>query len=219
MKLADHFRRYLELVSRVDSLFEDVMKNHSELMACKPGCDDCCNVYFELSLIEAFYVSGMFREGVLPAKRAQVLTVAEHVEPEFEKCRAMFRDLAETRSASARQLEDAASRLNMPCPLNEGGMCLLYDHRPITCRLYGTPQKIGDRVVSCPLCGYQQGESYLTVDVNEIQQTLYEYSRDFLLDMIDVKLSGPPGPLFPMPTALRTVFDKDFFLALRKQLT
>ncbi len=218
MNLADHFRRYLELVNRVDSLFENVKKRHSNLMACKPGCNDCCNVYYELSLIEAFYLSGMFREGLLPAKRAQVLAIAKSVEPEFEKCRAMFHGLTEKGSASPRQLEDAASRLNIRCPLNEEGLCVLYDHRPVTCRLYGTPQRIGDRVVSCPLCGYKQGKSYLSVDVNEIQQTLHEYSREFLRDMIGVELSGPPGPLFPVPTALRIVFDKDFFLALRREL-
>ena len=218
MNLADHFRRYLELVNRVDSIFEKVKERHSRLMACKPGCDDCCNVYYELSLIEAFYVSGMFREGILPARRAQVLAVAELVEPEFEKCRAVLQDVAQGGSSPAEQLEDSASLLTIRCPLNEGGLCVLYDHRPITCRLYGTPQKIGDRVMSCPLCGYQKGKSYITVDVNEIQHTLYEYSRDFLIDMIGVELSGPPGPLFPMPTALKTTFDKEFFLTLQQKL-
>lgn len=219
MKLADHIRRYGELLSRVDSLFESVQRHHGPLMACRPGCDDCCHVYFELSLIEAFYVSRMFREHLAPAQRASVLVVADAVEPEFETCRSLFHSVAENACASGELIEDTAARVTIQCPLNDQGMCVLYEHRPITCRLYGTPQKIGGRVISCPRCGFQMGKRYTTVDVNEIHQTIYEYSRDFLLDLIGVKLSGPPGPLFPLATALKTTFDKDFFLALRKRLT
>jgi hypothetical protein len=54
--------------------------------------------------------------------------------------------------------------------------------------------------------------------MNAIQRKLFEYSQDFLMDLVGRAPSAPPGPLFTMPLALRTDFDKDFFLALGKSI-
>ncbi len=57
------------------------------------------------------------------------------------------------------------------------------------------------------------------MDVDEIQARLFEFSREFLMDMIGAAPSTPPGPLFFMATTLQTRFDKDFFLSLKKGLS
>jgi Fe-S-cluster containining protein len=218
MTLQEHIRRYLEFVERADRLFDSVAQAHSELMACKPGCDDCCSVYFELSLLEAFYISGMFQAELWASARERVLQRADKVAPLFEEAKILLERIAQESSKDEEQLHEAASRLKIQCPLNEDKGCMLYEHRPVTCRTYGTPQKIGGRIVSCPRAGFRQGKRYVTVDVNKIQQTLSEYSRDFLKDLAGVSLPEPPGPRFSMPVVLRTSFDRDFFLSLRQGL-
>ncbi|MCA1959847.1 MAG: YkgJ family cysteine cluster protein [Desulfomonile sp.] len=218
MTLKDHIARYLELVARVDSLFQDVARAHPDAVACGPGCDECCSVYFELSLIEAFVVSGMFRSETSGATRDRALQRAAEVEPVFCGLRERLGREAGKAGVENADLHEAASRIKIRCPLNEDKGCVLYEHRPITCRLYGVPQKIGERTVACPRCGFRLGGSYPTVDVNEIQILLFRYSAELLNNLIGVAVPGPPGLLFSMATALRTDFNRQYFLALQKDL-
>jgi hypothetical protein len=215
MTLQEHIQRYLELADQADRLFQSVAARHGDLMRCKLGCDDCCAVYFELSLIEAFVVSGMFTERVSEKSRKRALARADHVEPLYSQAGLLLQQKAAEEGAISAALLEEASRLKIPCPLREDGACILYAQRPITCRLYGTPQKIADRVVSCPKTGFREGEHYVTVDVDALQQRLFEYSRELLIDLIGFAPAEPPGPLFSMPVTLRTRFDKQFFLSLR----
>ncbi len=218
MNLADHLRRYMELTAQADDLFRTVERVHGELMPCKPGCNDCCSVYFELSLIEAFTLSSIFRQNLSPETQSRVLSRAQMVEPLFVDAKTMLQSIGTGDSTDGGDRIDAASRLKIPCPLNEDGACVLYEHRPITCRLYGTPQNIGDRVVSCPKTGFKQGLKYHTVNVHEIQSKLLTFSGEFLSDLLGLTAPVPHGPLFLVPVALRTHFGKEFFLTLGQTL-
>lgn len=215
MKIEEHIRRYLELTARADRLFAAVEKAHGDLMPCKPGCDDCCSVYFELALIEAFTISGMFLRDVTGPCRDRVLARAEVAEPLFREARSL---LAGMGASGSGDVVEYASKLKIPCPLKEDGCCVLYDYRPITCRIYGTPQSIGNRVVSCPRTGFVKGGRYTSVNVDAIHRELYEYSREFLVDLIGVAPAAPPGPLFSVPLALKTSFDRAFFVSLSEAL-
>lgn len=214
MNLQDHISRYLDLVGQAEELFGTVQRSHGDLMACKPGCDDCCHVYFKVSLIEAFVISAMFRQNLSNGAQERVLARSENVEPLFREAEMLLR---RPDSGGKDELLETASKIKIPCPLNEDHTCALYAYRPITCRLYGTPQKIADRVVSCPRCRFSEGSKYMTVDVNEIQRQLYEYSRELLKDLIGIDVPAP-GPGYSLPETLRTVFDKNFFLTLRDSL-
>jgi Fe-S-cluster containining protein len=216
MTLADHIRRYMELTAQADELFAAVERLHGDLMPCKVGCNDCCSVYFELSLIEAFTISGMFRQNLPGNVQERCLSRSEMVEPLFHQAGSLMQTMDGAKTENREERAEAAARLKIPCPLNEDGSCVLYQHRPITCRIYGTPQQIGDRVVSCPRTGFEKGAKYQTVHVETIHRKLYEYSCDLLFDLLGVKPLAPPGPLFILPAVLRTNFDKEFFLSLGK---
>lgn len=218
MTLEEHVCRYLELVADAESLFRSVSTSHGDLMPCKQGCDDCCSVYFELSLIEAFAISGFFARNLSSEHRDSALQRAAQSEPMFNIARKRFQELVDAGERDADDVADAASRLRILCPLNHDGACVLYEHRPITCRIYGAPQKIGDKVLSCPRTLFRKGEKYLTVSVDEINRKLHEYSNEFLMDLIGVLYPEFPGPLFSMPQALQTRFDKEFFLSLKQTL-
>jgi Fe-S-cluster containining protein len=195
-----------------------VAEKHGDLMACKLGCDDCCSVYFELSLIEAFVISGMFRENLQENARRRALERAAQAEPLFREADRILQSKAQGKREVSMELLEEASKIKIPCPLKEDGGCLLYTHRPITCRLYGTPQKIANSVISCPKTGFQKGGHYMTVDVDALQKRLFEYSQEFMKDLIGRAPHEPPGPRFSMPVTLRTLFDKHFFLSLRDSL-
>ncbi len=219
MTLEEHIRRYLELVNHADEIFRAVAEAHPERIACKPGCDDCCSVYFELSLIEAFYLSAMFRRWAPGAAAERILERARETAGAYRDARGALGAGAGREGRGPRDLEDEASRVRIACPLKEMGRCALYEDRPITCRLYGTPEKIRGRVISCPKSGFDPGERYMTVDVDQIQRRLFEYSRDLLQELIDVTISQRPGILFSPAEALETEFDKAYFLSLKKSLS
>ncbi len=200
-------------------MFASVTKAHPESVVCKPGCDDCCNVYFELTLIEAFYLSGIFNTKIGAGARQIALARAERMSTLFFEAKQMLKGVAQRPDGGGRtDALDAASRLRLTCPLNEDHGCILYEDRPITCRLYGTPQKIAEKVVSCPLSGFRKGRSYCTVDVDEVQGMLQQYSNDFLSNLIDTVTPDGAQPFFTMPEALQTKFDKEFFLLLSRAI-
>jgi Fe-S-cluster containining protein len=212
LNLSDHIRRYLDLVARAAGLFGTVAAAYGRFMPCGPGCDDCCSVYFQVSLIEAFYISRMFRETLTREDQQIALAAAHELRARFEDGRRLILDA----TADGRQDEatDIAARLKIPCPLNTGGRCLLYDHRPITCRVYGIPELMaGGKVVACPRTAFMAGSSYPTVNVEELQRVLISHSEDFLRDLVGEENIDSFPLLFTMPEVLITEFDRQYFLS------
>ncbi len=128
------------------------------------------SVYFELSLIEAFVINGMFGEVLVRRATARrVLKRAESLEPRFLQAKESLQALP-SEIIGDDGVQEAAAKIRLQCPMNEAGGCVLYEYRPITCRLYGVPQKIAkNRVVSCPKSEFLKGESYTTVDADEVR--------------------------------------------------
>ena len=68
----------------------------------------------------------------------------------------------------------------MACPLLQKGRCLLYESRPVTCRLYGVPTASGGQAHTCHKAGFQQGGTYTTVDLDAVNQALNQLSSALL---------------------------------------
>lgn len=212
MTLQEHIENHIELLAQTDELFAKIKSSHGHLMPCSSGCDDCCSVLFRLSFIEAFYINGMFHRCAPDSIKKRVLDRIAQSEP-------LFRDaldvLAGTNQKEPDHALETASKLRLPCPFKEDHNCVLYEHRPVTCRLYGTPQKIQDRVVSCPKTGFKIGENYMAVDINRMRILLDNASEQFLKDMLEVNTAGA-GPIFTLPQAIMTDFNRTYFGKLRE---
>jgi hypothetical protein len=93
-------------------------------------------------------------------------------------------------------------------------MCELYDHRPITCRLYGIPTSIGGKGRTCSLSKFEGGKTYPTVDIDKIHGRLQEISGELLRDIAsaNIKLADI---LMPLSMTLMTEFD-DAFMGIEK---
>lgn len=216
MTLEDHVRRYLELAGRADGLFSSVLKAHGDLMPCKPGCDDCCNVFFELGLIEAFVIGGIFRRSAPASVQRRVHSRVEAVEPLFREAKSMLQAISEASPGTDAEIAEAAAKLRLACPMKEDRTCVIYEYRPITCRLYGAPQDLGDRVVTCPRTRFKLGEPYTVVRVKEINDTLARYSLELLKDLIGCDSAATSRLRYSMPAMVKTSFDKEYFLRLRQ---
>jgi Fe-S-cluster containining protein len=131
---------YRRLLGRVDAWFARVLAEHPSKMQCRRGCFDCCLGLFDISIADA----ALLREGLA----ALAAPVREGIEARaralMEKVAAERPELRGARTLDALDedeiddLTDAVGPERCPC-LGEGGECLVYDYRPMVCRLNGAP--------------------------------------------------------------------------------
>jgi len=130
--------RYRQLLAAVDAWFLRCRELPGGEWECRSGCAACCRGLFDITLLDACLLREGF--GQLPeVSRRQIL----------HRARPMLQRLEKRFPGIARDLlipPDAAVTLPLageeatPCSLlDAAGRCLLYDHRPLTCRLYGFP--------------------------------------------------------------------------------
>jgi Fe-S-cluster containining protein len=93
------------------------------------------------------------------------------------------------------------------CPLlNEEEECILYDNRPITCRVYGIPTKVNGRGRVCGNSGFQVGESYPIFDLDGTYEELFVLSKKLLEDL-DQGNPENAALLISVPRAVSTPLD------------
>jgi hypothetical protein len=212
MSLQNHIKNYLGLVGKAEEAFSILSKKYQDKINCRLSCDSCCSVYYELQLIEAFYVSNSARSFLDHKTYKRVLARAEEGQKQFSEAKAYLSSL----KLDQFELENSAAQLVLPCPLKEDHSCVLYEHRPITCRLYGVPQQIGNRVISCPKNSFESGSQYDTIKIRGIQKPLEQCSTEFIRDLIGIVPEYPI--LFSMSDALLIKFDKEYFLSLQDKI-
>lgn len=204
-----YFEKYEQLSKTADVVFEQVKQKHPDCVRCEEECADCCHALFDLTLIEALYLNHRFNERFEDADRETLLKKANAADRSITKLkRRAFRDLQEGKEEA--EILEALAAERVRCPLlNEKSLCDLYDHRPITCRLYGIPSSIGGKGRTCSLSGFKAGQPYPTVNVDAITAKLQEISAELLRDIQSshIKLADL---LIPVSMAILTEFDGTF---------
>jgi hypothetical protein len=91
--------------------------------------------------------------------------------------------------------------------LTDQDLCELYEYRPLTCRFYGIPTAIGGQGHTCGLSGFEEGEKYPTVNLDNINARLQEISAELVNDLQSryIKLADM---LVPLSTVLVTDYDE-----------
>jgi len=89
------------------------------------GCDDncCMTLFFHHTYLEFFYLmEGLY---ALPTDIREAL---------FER--------AKDENGKTAEMEKKSPTFRRMCPLNVGGLCILYDRRPLICRMHGIPHEL-----------------------------------------------------------------------------
>ncbi len=208
--LTPYFEKYEQLSHQMDQVFERVRKEHPDCVTCHSACSDCCHALFDLTLIEALYLNDRFNQRFTGAAREAVLEKANKADRAVYKLKRQAVKDVQSGQSEAEALEMLASK-RVRCPmLNDQDLCDLYDHRPITCRLYGIPTAIGGRGRTCSLSKFIPGEPYPTVNVEEIQNHLFALSEALVKDMKS-KHIRMGDILMPLSMAILTTMNNDFF--------
>lgn len=203
------FERYEALVAEVDAVFQKFENDFPQEVRCEKGCCDCCYALFDLSLVEALYVNHHFGNRFSGMERNEVMERAADADRKLFKLK---RELWKASQAGkpASEIFDAVARTRMRCPLlGDEDACVMYDRRPVTCRLYGVPTAIEGKGHTCAKSGFEGGKQYPTVHVDMINERLMDISRD-LAEYIGSKYKAMHEMLVPVSMALITDYNEEY---------
>ena len=204
-----YFKEYEKLVSLVDQAFERVKGLSRELVKCKVGCSDCCHALFDLTLIEAMYINHRFLQMFNGKEREDILERANRADRKIYKIKRQAHKSLLNGENEVKILADVGGE-RVRCPfLNESDTCVLYAHRPVTCRIYGVPTAIQGMSHTCGKSGFAEGGKYQTVNMDAVYQKLYEISADFVAH-IQSKHIKMADILVPLSMALLTEYNEEY---------
>lgn len=209
LKIKEFFIKYEAVVEMAENAFEKVRASHSDCIKCKIHCADCCHALFDLTLIEAIYINHKVKERFDGDNKSRLVEKANIADRAVFKLKKKAYKEFEGGKSEDEILKDMATK-RLRCPLlNEEDKCDLYESRPITCRLYGIPLSIGGAGHTCGVSGFQEGKKYPTVNMDTIQNKLYEIS-DALVKSINSKYAKMSEMLVPISMAILNEYDNEY---------
>ncbi len=207
-----YFAKYEAIVTMADGIFEKVKKEYPREVKCREGCADCCHALFDLTLIEAVYLNYHFNRNFDSDTRTKMVENANRIDRQIFKIKNEAFQLHKKGKNEVDILGFTATQ-RARCPLlNEADQCDLYEHRPITCRIYGIPISSKGMSHICGRSGFEKGQSYPTINIDTIYKYLYDLSAELIAD-IKSRYVKMADLLVPVSHAMITDYD-DYYLGL-----
>ena len=127
---------YRGILGRADEHFAAVMRAQPQNLQCGAGCSLCCYGLFEIGSGDVPVIAEGL-EQLHPSRRAKVIRKAREIvessaHPNLRECSPEEKEAFFDRTQST------------PCPnLDDKGLCMMYEHRPLVCRTFGLPLREG----------------------------------------------------------------------------
>ncbi|MBA4357278.1 MAG: hypothetical protein C0405_06090 [Desulfovibrio sp.] len=214
LEFSEFFKRYEAIIAEADQVFNTVRARYADNVRCEKGCSDCCHALFDLTLVEALFLNTAFTARFKGKERNSVLERADEADRLVHRLkRDAYKAVQDGKNAQEILLE--MSKIKVRCPLlDDQGLCLMYDLRPVTCRIYGVPTAIGGEAHTCGKSAFEKGTAYPTVYLDRIQDRLYALSHE-LAASLDTRYKGLGEILVPASLALLTEYSEDY-LGIKK---
>ena len=215
------FIRYEDLSHYSDAIFAKVASQYPECVKCHQGCSDCCSAVFDLSLVEAMHINLKFAKAFpFGSQRSELLAKAAKFDRDIAILKRGYFHSVKERAEGATTEEEArsiaesvmeqAARDRVPCPLlGDDGSCLMYEFRPITCRIYGIPLNIEGKSRVCPISGFSSGIEYPAVQISKIQDMLDALSLE-IQQTCSSRFKDLHKVYIPISMALLTKYDEKY---------
>ncbi len=149
-------RRDGELLHILDNWLQRANERGGEHIACRPGCAQCCIGVFAIDRLDALRLQqGLNDLADTDLERAQ--RVLQRAAESIERTVDFFPGDLETgilhETPEAEEIFDEYAN-DEPCPALDPDTltCDLYEHRPMTCRVYGPPVRTEGGLGVCELC-------------------------------------------------------------------
>ena len=209
MDFTPYFKQYEALVASAEKAFEQVRGMHPEAVTCGGGCADCCHALFDITFVEAMYINAKFNETFSGADKHEILELANRAD---RKTYQIKREAMKAQKAGASDVEilGRMAEERVRCPLlGREDLCVMYDARPITCRLYGIPTSTAGISHTCGKSKFEEGTPYPTVNMDVLFEKLGKISRDMVAAM-ESKYTNMGEMLVPLSMALLTDYNEEY---------
>lgn len=140
MTLDDTLTLYGQLLASVDQWFSRCLAAGPQVIHCSKGCSACCRGLFDITLLDAFFLKRGFDtlepelKGRITDKASKRLAAITKIWPDFVLPYTL------NHHPDSEWEEIMPEHDESPCVLlDDQGHCLLYQYRPMTCRLHGIP--------------------------------------------------------------------------------
>lgn len=207
--LKEHFAKYNAIVAMIDGVFERVKSEFPKEVFCREKCSDCCYAIFDLTIIEALYLNHKFKEKFSGSEKFDLIQQATKTD------RALYKLKKEAYKASreGKNEVDILARMakeRVRCPLlGPDNLCILYESRPITCRIYGIPTSSAGMSHICGRTNFKEGQPYPTINMDKIYTQLQLISAQ-MIAAIKSKNIKMHDMLIPVSMALITDFNDEY---------
>lgn len=201
------FPQYEVLAGKADILFKTVYEKYPDSVRCRIRCCDCCNAIFGLFPIEAAYINYHFFR--LDRKvRRDALRRAEKAEGEILKAK----DSLKVFDEDPKMKVYGIGKQRVRCPLlSDKEECVLYEYRPVICRIYGVPYSLhkGKKELAyvCGMSGFEAEASYPTVKLDNLYQKLVTLSVKMLEEAGFLNPAAKATLMLPLSRILRMSFE------------
>jgi len=178
--LDDLFSQYELETRKADHLFKTIQEKYPLSVQCRIHCCDCCHAVFGVFPIEAAHINYHFHH--LERKiRRDILRRAEKAEDEVLRTKDRLKVFDDKPEMKVYGL----GKQRIRCPLlTEREECVLYEKRPIICRIYGVPFSLKngnkEQAYACAVSGFQTKVTYPTVKLYKIYHELCKLSEELL---------------------------------------
>ncbi|MCU0599384.1 MAG: YkgJ family cysteine cluster protein [Desulfobacterales bacterium] len=210
MDMTPFFQKYVAIVNKVDNIFGIMKEKYPDEVRCTTGCSDCCHALFDLTLIEAVYVSHQFRKNFSGDKRDALLEKANKADRQTYKIKKAAFTAKQQGKDEEVIIADVAKERVRCAMLNDDNLCDFYEFRPLACRLDGIPAAIGGKGRTCNLSGFKSGQSYPTVNRDILHDQLLALSAELVTSIL-TKFTKMGDILVPLSMALITEYDENYF--------
>lgn len=145
------------LLQEMDEVMAGAARRAGSWLACRPGCAECCHGPFPINRLDA----RRLREGMVALMQTDPERAWAVVSRAREQLPILREDFPGDPETGMLADGDAAAdpyftrHGTLPCPALDPatGRCDLYAWRPLTCRTFGPPVRIGESALPpCRLC-------------------------------------------------------------------
>jgi len=157
--------RDTELVQIVDAALADAAERAGEWLACRMGCTPCCHGAFAINALDATRLREEMKR-LRVADSALASEIERRARAWMEQHGSDFPgDRASGRlgqsEADRERFEEFANDAACPALDPATGRCDVYAARPMTCRVFGPPVRMGDgnALGHCELCFHGASEA------------------------------------------------------------
>lgn len=202
------FSRYLNEVRKADYLFKTIAEKYPLSVKCRIHCCDCCHAVFGVFPIEAAYINYHFNRLERKVRR-DALCRAEKSEAEMLKAK----DRLKVFEDDPKMKVFGLGKQRIRCPLlQDSEECVLYEKRPIICRIYGVPYSVkdGKKEMSfvCGISGFEEKATYPTVKLDKLYQELTILSKDLLAEAGYLNPAAKASLMLLLARILRMPFEE-----------